>query len=370
MGLSRALARSVADGVKLLLAGNWRYDWYEPACAEALRRLGVEVIPFRFSPFFEGYAGWRYPGKVEEALPVLPGPALARLNAALYRAAEAHRPDWLLIWRGTHVLPTTLRRIRQRTGAKLASYNNDDPFNPRRHKKGVWTHLILWCWHVAGLREFDLNLVFRPVNVGEALAAGAKNVRVLMPYFVPWIHRPLELSDGERQQYDCDVVFVGHYERDGRENFIRALISAGFRVRVFGGEYWNRLAPKDVQRALGTVRPVYGDDYAKAVRSARVSLGLLSRLNRDVYTRRHFEVPACGGVLVSERTPELEKMFKERDEAVFFSSPGELVSRVRELIAAPEKAARIRENGRHRVWQDGHDVVSRMQELVEALRQA
>jgi hypothetical protein len=30
--------------MKLLLAGDWRYDWYEAACAEALRRLGVEVI--------------------------------------------------------------------------------------------------------------------------------------------------------------------------------------------------------------------------------------------------------------------------------------------------------------------------------------
>jgi len=40
--------------MKLLLAGNWQYDWYEAACAEALKRLGVEVIPFRFAPFFRG----------------------------------------------------------------------------------------------------------------------------------------------------------------------------------------------------------------------------------------------------------------------------------------------------------------------------
>jgi hypothetical protein len=65
--------------MKLLLAGNWQYEWYEAACAEALRRLVVEIIPFCFASFFRGYGGWGYLGKVENALPVVPGPALIRL---------------------------------------------------------------------------------------------------------------------------------------------------------------------------------------------------------------------------------------------------------------------------------------------------
>lgn len=353
--------------MRLLLAGKWEYDWYEPACAEALRRVGVDVIPFRFSLFFEGYVGWRYLGKVEEALPVLPGPALARLNLALYRAVQSYRPDWVLIWRGTHVLSVTLRLIRERTGAKLASYINDDPFGLRKRNSAPWHHHLLWRWYLAGLREFDLTLVFRPINIGEAKTVGARNAHVLMPYFVPWIHRPLQLNEEDQQRYGCDVVFVGHYEPDGRADYIRALMAAGLHVRVFGGEYWNRWAPADVRQALGTVRPVYGDEYAKALCGAKLALGLLSRLNRDVYTRRNFEIPACGALLVSERTSELESLFKDGEEAVFFSSPKELVDRVRDLLVAPEVMARIRENGRQRVWQDGHDVVSRMRQLIELL---
>jgi spore maturation protein CgeB len=103
---------------------------------------------------------------------------------------------------------------------------------------------------------------------------------------------------------------------------------------------------------------------------AKMALGLLSRLNRDTYTRRHFEIPACGALLLSERTGDLERMFKDGEEAVFFSSADELVERARELIGAAEKRAGIQENGRRRVWQDGHDVVSRMRELVELLRGA
>jgi hypothetical protein len=356
--------------MKLLLAGNWQYEWYEAACAEALRRLGVEVIPFRFAPFFGGYGGWGYPGRVEEALPVLPGPALIRLNRALYRATQRYRPDWVWIWRGTHVLPSTLRLIRQRTGARLASYNNDDPFGPRVHGKVPSHHHALWRWYLAGLRESDLVLVYRPVNVSEALTAGAKQVRVLMPYFVPWIHRPLQLSEEDRRRYDCDVVFVGHYEPDGRDGYIRALIEAGLRLRVFGGEYWNRWAPSDLRRALGMVRPVYGDDYVKALCGAKMALGLLSRLNRDTYTRRHFEIPACGALLLSERTGDLERMFKDGEEAVFFSSADELVQRARWLREHRSEIERIRKRGTNRVSADRHDVISRMRDLLAWLEES
>ncbi len=356
--------------MRLLLAGDWRYDWYEPACAEALQRLGVEVMPCGFARFFQGYAGWRYLGKIEGALPVLPGPALFRLNFALYRTVKTYRPDWVLIWRGTHVLPSTLRLVRRHTGARLVSYNNDDPFGPRLHANAPWHHHALWQWYVAGLKEFDVNFVFRRINVGEVTAAGGRNVSIMMPYFVPWLHRPLQLSREDRRRYECDVVFVGHYEPDARDDYIRVLLKAGLRVRVFGGEYWNRWAHADLQRALGAVRCVYGDEYAKALSGAKMALGLLSRLNRDTYTRRHFEIPACGALLVSERTSDLQCMFKDGEDAVFFSSTRELVDRVRELLAAPGDRARIQENGRRRVWQDGHDVVSRMHEFVRVLDRA
>jgi len=185
-----------------------------------------------------------------------------------------------------------------------------------------------------------------------------------MPYFVPWIHRPLQLSEEDRRRYDCDVVFVGHYEPDGRDGYIRALIEAGLRVRVFGGEYWNRWAPADLRRVLGTVRPVYGDEYAKALCGAKMALGLLSRLNRDTYTIRHFEIPACGALLLSERTADLERMFRDGEEAVFFSGVEELVHRAKWLAGPESPADRIRVLGLKRVWEDGHDVLSRMRQLV------
>src|SRR5215813_10118555 len=214
--------------MKLLLAGNWRFPWYEAACAEALRKLGVEVIPFRWGAFFRGWLG-----KVQDALPLLPGPALVRLNIDFFQAVSRHQPDWVWIWRGTHVLPWTLRIIRRRGGPELISYNNDDPFGLQAHRNAPWHHRFLWFWYLRALGMYDLNFVYRPVNLSEALTAGGKLVRLLKPYFVPWLHRPVELDETDQGRFECDVVFVGHYEPDGREAYLHALVKAGLRVRIF-----------------------------------------------------------------------------------------------------------------------------------------
>src|SRR5688572_18441499 len=37
----------------MILRRSWRWNLYEPACAEALRKVGIEVTPCRFDAFFE-----------------------------------------------------------------------------------------------------------------------------------------------------------------------------------------------------------------------------------------------------------------------------------------------------------------------------
>lgn len=345
--------------MKLLLAGGWRFPWYEAACAEALTKLDVEIIPFRWGALFRGRLG-----KAQEAIPPFAGPALVRLNIALFRTIRRHRPDWVWIWRGTHILPWTLRIIRRRDGPKLISYNNDDPFGLQAKRSVPWYRRFLWFWYLRALRMYDLNFVYRPINLSEAVAASGKPVRLLKPYFVPWLHRPIEADETDLGRFECDVVFVGHYEADGREAYLHALVKAGLLVRLFGGEYWDKAAFGDLKGYFGDVHPVYGDDYTKALCGATMCLGLLSRMNRDTYTRRCFEIPACGKVLLCERTPDLESMFKDGEEAVFFSSPEELVERSRWLLDRPAEIVRIAANGRSRVWADGHDVTSRMREFL------
>jgi spore maturation protein CgeB len=116
------------------------------------------------------------------------------------------------------------------------------------------------------------------------------------------------------------------------------------------------------------VRPVYGDDYSKALCGAKLCLCFLSRLNRDSYTRRTFEIPACGRLMLSERTADLSRLFAEDREALFFSSTEELVSKVQEWVKDDARRDTAALAGLCRCWDGGHDVISRMREMLMSLQ--
>lgn len=307
--------------MKILLAGNWQWPIYEKSSAEALHELGVQVIPFSWKEFFYGTFG-----RVQRSIP-FPGPAVFGLNSKLIQKVDEIRPDVLWIWRGTHILPSTLEKIKKKFGTKLISYNNDDPFGPKAHGNAPWHHYFLWRMYIKTLPCFDYNFVYRQLNIEEAKECGAKNPHVLMPYFVPSMHRPVELNEEDKKKYECDVVFVGHYEADGRVDYLRALVDAGVHVKLFGGGAWNRDVLGNLADYFGDTSPAQGEEYCKALCGAKMCLAFLSKLNRDTYTRRCFEIPACGQLLICEKTDDLARIFKEDEEAVFFLDKNELVQK-------------------------------------------
>jgi spore maturation protein CgeB len=346
--------------VKILIVGNWYWPQYEKAFACALRDNGVEIIGLSTKRFFSGFFG-----RVQQKFPI-PGSAMLGLNRAVIVEAKKHRPDFILFWRPTHIMPYTLRQL-EILGISTISYNNDDPFGPTIYGNAPWHHHFLWYWYTRCLPLFQLNFFYRKINCGEALTQGAKHATVLLPYFMPWQDRPVQLTEEERGCYDTEVVFAGHYEPDGREESIRALVSAGLKVKLWGGHYWSRAVLGDLYDGLAPIVPAEGDDYAKALCGAKVCLCFLSKLNRDTYTRRCFEIPACGGLMLAERTDDLIRFFKEDEEACFFSSTAELLEKARWLIQNPQDRELIAASGLRRVWADGHDVYSRASWFIDTI---
>ena len=341
----------------LLIVGSWEFDIYEDGFSRGLNKLGIDVIKFSTAKYFQSVFG-----KLQKRIPII-GPAQLRLNRELIMSVDSIKPDSVLFWRPTHILPSTLIYINQLSVATI-SYNNDDPFGPMVHGNVPWHHHWLWYWYLKCLPVFKLNFFYREINCVEAQSHGANHADTLLPYFLPWRDRNLELSLDEKRRFETDVVFCGHYEPDGRELVIKAIIKAGFKVKVWGGPEWNRDVLGDCFDLLSPITLANGTDYAKALSGAKMCLCFLSKLNRDSYTRRCFEIPAFHRVLLSERSEALESMYIENAEACYFSTPEEAVNRVRWLLDNPEERMRIANAGASRVWRDGGDVFSRAQEFL------
>ena len=288
------------------------------------------------------------------------GPTVFRLNEDLLDFALQVQPDLIFIYRGTHVFAKTVRKLKRAVNKTFViGYNNDDPFAPQ-YPRWKWRHFM------ASVPEYDLTLAYRKHNIAEYLVAGAKRVELLRSWFIPEQNYPVKLTDAEKDKYGCDVVFIGHYEDDGRLDYLEEIVRRGWHLRIFGPGYeWDPVIRYSLWLSgQMPVQLLWGEDYNKALCGAKIALCFLSQLNRDTYTRRCFEIPASGTVLLSKYTDDLANLFSANQEAMFFKDSEELCSAIKCLITNETQRRQIAKSGRQRVWNDGHDVVSRMQKLL------
>lgn len=197
------------------------------------------------------------------------------------------------------------------------SYNHDDFTGPYVGAPTPYHHKLFWKTFLNSSPNYHIHLVKRIDNIQHLNLLGTSRAYVFPMWYVPEIHRPIKLTNEEKARFSCDIVFAGHHEPDGRENYLKSLVKAGLHVRLFGGKYWTPEVLGETAQYFGKVHEVQGDDYAKALSGASMCLCFLSKLNRDTYTRRCFEIPACGSLLLSERTAHLQQLFREDEEAVF-----------------------------------------------------
>ena len=67
---------------------------------------------------------------------------------------------------------------------------------------------------------------------------------------------------------------------------------------------------------------------------------------------------------MSEYSEDLTTMFKEGIEAEFFRSPEEMVTKIRRYLRDDSLRSQVASAGRSRLFRDGHDLDSRMKQVL------
>jgi len=348
--------------MKILVVGDGHSAIHEVAVIAAFRKLGHQVESFYWKDYFNSINPivglWR---RAQNKF--LIGPAFNKLNQNLISKAVDFEPKLIFIYRGTHIKPSTIVKLKQALpDCKIFGYNNDNPF-AAGHPFWIWRHFL------KSVPIYDLVFAYRKHNMDDLIKFGAKRVELLRSWFLPELHR---CSIEKKYPYKSDCVFVGHYEKDGRAECLEALLSSGVQVQLFGpyrglkNSGW--YAPIQKSESLKTLLPVsylVGKDYTDAVKSAPIALCFLSKLNRDTYTRRCFEIPAIGAALFSEYSDDLASIFIEDKEAVFFKNKYELVAKVKYYLSNRDKLDMLRVRGQQRVIKDGHDIYTRLDAVIK-----
>lgn len=303
------------------------------------------------------------------------GAIVDAINRAVLDAAGAFRPGLVWAEKQQYLRADTLAALRRR-GARLVHFTPDPYFSL------AWKRTPLMD---GAIRQFDV-LVYCKAYERDAYAALGKPLIYMPLGYCDETHRPLRSDDA---RWQAAVSFLGGWE-PRREKLLHAVAAAGLELKIWGG-YWDflrdgkwsprrhiilrQLAGHDAFRIHQDERlgrawqggEVYADDYARALSGARIGLGLLRRVCPDQHTTRTFEIPACGSMLLADRTDEHRAMFAEGEEAEFFSSIPELVDKAFFYSSDEEARSRVARAGLERCKKSNYAYVHRLNAVFDEL---
>lgn len=334
-----------AGNNRILIVGNWHWDIYEEALSHGFKAHGWEVVPFNTDDYMPNLNDFLLRTRIT--------PTLCQLNNALLRKFQETLPTAVLFIRPDLILPTALKRAKRiKPDVVLLLYHNDNPFI------GLTTKIKM-RHYLRSIHAADVILAYRPADITYAYRYGAKRAVLFLPYYLSYRHKPIPSKNLH------DVVFIGHYEADRAEH-LDYLISNGIDICVYGTG-WDEAKEKYRWVANLNIRQVWGEEYSSLISSAKIALTFLSKKHRDVYTRRCFEIPACGTMMIAPRTKELKQLFTDKLEVVYYDSKADLLQQAKYYLANDDERQNIAAAGKRRCFQDGHDETARAKQLIEII---
>jgi spore maturation protein CgeB len=339
--------------MRILLVDTTLYAPVSPFFVDAARELGYEYLFIDEAPYLRPLgtslihkAGYR----LLHRRPLTSW----SFNRTLLAEARRFHPDLMVVVKGAYIMPSTLRRIKEGTEAVLINYATDDPFN-RANATPDLLH---------GISAYDLYACTKRAIMDDVRRAGCRSVVHVMVGYKPSLHFPESpATDDEVRRFRSDVTLIGGADRDRLRDLKPLLAARDVSLALYGGYWAQHRQTRSYARGFAV-----GRDYRLALGGAKIALCLVRRANRDRHSMRSFEIPACGSFMLAERTDEHLAVFREDEEAVFFSSPDELLDKVRFYLAHDEIRQRIARAGHARVTTGGHTYRDRLREIIRAAK--
>ena len=320
----------------------------------------VEVFDFRRRP----YSRWPFVQPLKRALrrvwPKAPSPydvagvrgAVDRdVNRRLLERCRAFGPALLLVFCGENIGAQTLETVRA-DGITTANWFHDSLIYASRRElvRNV-------------LPVYDLLFLVDDLEVLKEAGVSLPQARTLPLACSADVHRPLDLSADERERWGADVAFVGTLT-PGRIKVLKGLTE--FRLGIWGS--WQERDPG--LAPYYRERNVSGEDAAKIYNAAKVNLDIhvLFGQEQAIYnvTPRVFEVPGCGGFLVTGSTPQLERLYAAGGEVAVYRNTDEMRERIRYYLDHEEERRAVARRGHERAQRE-HTYAQRLRSLIGAV---
>lgn len=280
------------------------------------------------------------------------GILLSALNKQLIAQCRDTHYDLVFLYGASLIFSSTVKHLKE-LGPKVFIYCNDCPFS-------TWYRPYAWDNLKKSLKYADIVYSYRESDVDNYRIHGAKVVKILRSYYMK--NRNFFIPDESIDLNVPSVVYIGHYENDGRADYIKALLDEGIDVGVnysWPDLGWNtdHLIRFDKQTSMGR--------YNELLNKAQIAIVFLSSINNDTYTRRCFEIPAVKTLMIAPNTSDIASMYDDKKEAVLFDDIDGFVEQVKYYLSNEDERLSICNAGYERLINDGNEVDDRVRSVLE-----
>ncbi|MFC4767277.1 CgeB family protein [Effusibacillus consociatus] len=292
-----------------ILFVNMLYDYGDPRrgygleliAYDTLHRMGHQLVPFHYDVLMAEYGR-------------------EKMNEMLLQTAIKEKPDCMFVSLSENQLdPEVIHQISFNTDTITFNWCADD------HWRLGYT--LAWAPH------FNWMVTTSAAAVPVYHQAGYSNVIKSQWGCNPAIHQKLNLPK------IYDVTFIG-MPHGNRVEMLQALVDAGFNVHVWGAGW-------------ATGRVSIGE-MVRIFNQTKINLNFSKASVADILQikARDFEVPGCGGLLMTGYNDELSEYYEFGKEVVTYRDQSELIEKIRYYLTHEEERDRIAEAGYNRAVRD------------------
>lgn len=238
------------------------------------------------------------------------------MNQELLKLTQKEEPDYVFyLTYQNQVMLQTLEKLRAQ-GAILIGWFSDDQWRFDSFSKNLAKYLDFPVTTCSKAYERYRNMGFAAI-------------------FCQWGSNPRYYKRLEEARKLYDVTFVGG-RHGGRSEFVETLRKEGIQVCTFGRGWNERISFEDMIRLFSV---------------SKINLNFSSSSvdpNLKQIKGRVFEIPMCGGFLLTEYAEGLEEWFRIDAEITCFAEVEEAVEKIRHYLSHEEERTQIAESGYRR----------------------
>jgi len=283
-------------------------------------------------------------------------PDIPFANKKILREVETNSYDLVWIDKGITIYGETLNRIKCISPkTKIIGYSPDLMTVKNNQSKQF----------IESLPFYDLYVTTKSYAVEDMKIMGCKTVVYQGNAFMEDYHYPRQVTPDIFEKLGGDVGFIGAWEKERAESII-FLAKNNINVRVWGDKRWKYLQGKYPSLKIEN-KGLFSDEYCQALSAFKINLCFLRKINFDQQTTRSVEIPACKGFMLAERTKEHLELFREDEEAVYFSNNQELLEKCKLYLANSGHRNIIAIQGHNRCMSSGYSYKERIKEILSII---